>query len=318
MSHEISTGPDPEAPSLDRVTLVSPDGVEAAFVPAAGMVGVSLALDGVELLAHRHGLEGYLGRGSTFGIPLLAPWANRVAQRHQQVGGAAWDVVPGAPGVHVDEFGQAIHGLVPGSPGWTVEGTDADAEHATLRARWTFHEGHERFVSFPFPFDLDVEVDLAGRRLRITTRLTPASDLAVPVAFGWHPWFAFPDVPRSEWVVDGPFARRAVLGDTLIPTGEVRDEPLPCGALGDDVLDDVFVDVPAGSVVSVRAGSRGVSVHYVEGYPVGVVFAPGDVDIVCVEPMTAPTDPFSGRFPLRLAQPGSSVAAVVEIVAERF
>ena len=78
------------------------------------------------------------------------------------------------------------------------------------------------------------------------------------------------------------------------------------------------MDVPEGAVVSVRAGSRGVSVHYLSGYPVGVVFAPGDVDIVCVEPMTAPTDPFSGRFPLRLAEPGAPFEAVFEVVPERF
>jgi len=318
MAYEVRTGPDPEVPALERVTLVSPEGVEAAFVPVAGMVGVSLTLDGVELLAPRHGLEGYLGHGSTFGLPLLAPWANRVAHERQQVGGTAWDVVPGAPGVHLDGFGQAIHGLVPGSPGWSVLSTGADGDAATLCGRWTFDEGHERFASFPFPFELDVDVALAGRRLRVSTRLTATSGLAVPVAFGWHPWFAFPDVPRDEWVVEGPFEHRAVLGPTLIPTGEVLDEPLPSGVLGDGVLDDVFVDVPEGAVVSVRAGSRGVSVHYVSGYPVGVVFAPGDVDIVCVEPMTAPTDPFSGRFPLRLAEPGSPFEAVFEVVPERF
>ncbi len=66
-----------------------------------------------------------------------------------------------------------------------------------------------------------------------------------------------------------------------------------------------------------RAGARGVSVTYVSGYDVGVVFAPHDLDVVCLEPMTAPTDPFSGRFPLRLARPGETVEAVFEVTAER-
>ena len=50
MSHSVRRGPEPEDPRFERVTLVSDDGVEAAFVPGAGLVGVSLTLDGVELL----------------------------------------------------------------------------------------------------------------------------------------------------------------------------------------------------------------------------------------------------------------------------
>jgi len=117
--------------------------------------------------------------------------------------------------------------------------------------------------------------------------------------------------------VHAPFTRRAVLSERMIPTGEVVDDAVAQGALGDTVLDDVFLDVTGGAVASVRAGDRGVSVVYVSGYDVGVVFAPSQFDIVCIEPMTAPTDPFSGRFPLRLAQPGERVEAVFEVVAER-
>lgn len=317
MTPAVRRAPDPEVPSLERVTLRSDDGVEAAFVPGAGMVGVSMTLDGVELLARRHGLAGYLGRGSTFGIPLLAPWANRLGSPHQVVGDVAWDVRVGDAGVHADEFGQPIHGLSAGAREWEVEDVGADRGGARLRALLRVDARLDRFAAFPFAHDLLVDVWLYGRTLRVATALTATGDRAVPVAFGWHPWFEFPDVPRAEWELDVPFVRRAVLSDVKIPTGEVVDEPVPRGPLGATVLDDVFLDVPAGAVASVRAGDRGVSVAYVSGYDVGVVFAPREVDVVCVEPMTAPTDPFAGRFPLRLARPGETVEAVFEVTAER-
>ena len=60
--------------------------------------------------------------------------------------------------------------------------------------------------------------------------------------------------------------------------------------------------------------TSGTSIH---GYPVGVLFAPLDAEVVCIEPMTAPTDPFSGRFPLRTAAAGETVRAVFEIEALR-
>jgi len=317
VTHHVRRGPDLEVPSLERVTLVSDDGVEAAFVPGAGMVGVSLTLDGVELLAHRHGLAGYLGRGSTLGIPLLAPWANRLASPHQVVGDVAWDVVVGAPGVHGDDAGQPIHGLLAYAGDWELEHVGVDEGSARLRSRLRVDDGLERFASFPFAHELVVDVSLAGRALRVATSLTATGGRAVPIAFGWHPWFEFPDVPRAEWELTTPFVRRAVLSDLMIPTGEVVDDPTPSGPLGSLVLDDVYLEVADGAVASVRAGDRGVAVRYVSGYDVGVVFAPTRSDVVCIEPMTAPTDPFSGRFPLRLAQPGETVAAVFEVTAER-
>jgi aldose 1-epimerase len=310
--------PDAEDPSFERVTLVSPEGVTAAFVPGAGLVGVSMTLDGVELLARRHGLAGYLERASTFGIPLLAPWANRLADPRQTVGDVSWEVRAGDPAVHVDEYGQPIHGLSAGAREWEVEDVGATERSAWIRARLRVDERLARFAGFPFAHDLVVEVSLQGCRLRVTTALTATGDGAVPVAFGWHPWFEFPDVPRAEWELHVPFSRRAVLGATKIPTGEVVVDPVPAGPLGSSVLDDVYLEVADGTVASVRAGSRGVDVTYVAGYDVGVVFAPAELEIVCLEPMTAPTDPFSGRFPLRLAQPGETVDAVFEVTARRF
>ena len=57
-----------------------PDGIELAVVPDAGMVGCSLRHRGEELLGQRGGLRTYVAERSTMGIPLLHPWANRVAE----------------------------------------------------------------------------------------------------------------------------------------------------------------------------------------------------------------------------------------------
>jgi hypothetical protein len=50
----------------------------ATFLPALGMTGVSLTYRGHQQLALPGGLDA-LRKGSTQGIPLLAPWANRLA-----------------------------------------------------------------------------------------------------------------------------------------------------------------------------------------------------------------------------------------------
>ena len=61
------------------LTLTSGDLV-ATFLPDVGMTGVSLQYRGAEHLALPGGLAA-LRAGATLGIPLLAPWANRLATR---------------------------------------------------------------------------------------------------------------------------------------------------------------------------------------------------------------------------------------------
>jgi galactose mutarotase-like enzyme len=310
--HSIRRGADPELPELERITLASAAGVEAAFLPGSGMLGTSLALDGAELLFRRGGLEPGRTRGWSSGIPLLAPWANRLGSTEQSAAGVEWRVVAGENGAIPDDNGHPIHGLLSLAP-FEVDEAVADDAGALLRARAAFGPELASFPSFPFPHDLEVVVELRERVLRLTTSLTPTTAQAVPVAFGWHPWFALPDVPRAEWVLTTGLRRQALLDDENVPTGEVVDRAFPSGPLGDAFMDDVWVDAAAGSEAVLEGGGRRIAVRWMEGYDVAVVFAPTVMDTVCLEPMTAPTDPFRGWWPLRLAEPGETVSGVFEI-----
>lgn len=314
--HTVRRAPDPELPGLERVTLGSPAGVEAAFLPGSGMLGTSLTLDGVELLFRRGGLEPGRTKGWSLGIPLLAPWANRLGRAEQSAAGVDWTVVAGEHGAIPDDNGHPIHGLLSLAP-FEVDEAVADDRGALLRARTAFEPGIDAFPSFPFPHDLEVVVELRGAVLRVTTSLTPTSGQAVPVAFGWHPWFALPDVPRADWVLTTGLHRQALLDAENVPTGEVVDRPFPSGPLGGSFMDDVWVDAAAGSEAVLEGGGRRIAVRWVEGYDIAVVFAPTVMDTVCLEPMTAPTDPFRGWWPLRLAEPGETVSGVFEIEVGR-
>ena len=61
--------------------------LEATFVPGAGMLCCSLRHRGDELLAQNSGVSAYAEQGTTMGIPLLYPWANRLAGFHYTVAG---------------------------------------------------------------------------------------------------------------------------------------------------------------------------------------------------------------------------------------
>src|SRR5436305_1166433 len=70
------------------LTISSPSGsTEADFVPGANLVCCSVRHHGAELLHQGEGVRAYAERGKTMGIPLLHPWANRLASRTYRAAG---------------------------------------------------------------------------------------------------------------------------------------------------------------------------------------------------------------------------------------
>src|SRR5699024_56537 len=94
--------------------------VAAQFVPDAGMIGISLTDDGVQLLGQRRGLDAYVSTGKTMGIPLLYPWANRLSGTSYPVDGGVVTLKPGTGGVRTDQHGVPIHGVLAAYPGWSA------------------------------------------------------------------------------------------------------------------------------------------------------------------------------------------------------
>src|SRR3954452_25440754 len=71
----------------------------ATFVPQLGMIGASLEHKGDEVLGQRNGLPAYEAKGSTMGIPILYPWANRLAGLEYEAAGRAVTIDPDSPRV---------------------------------------------------------------------------------------------------------------------------------------------------------------------------------------------------------------------------
>src|SRR5689334_8068062 len=106
--------------------------LQATFVPDAGMVGCSLQHRGEELLGQRGGLAAYVAERKTMGIPLLHPWANRLARRRFTLAGREVVIDPERTPLRLDERGLPMHGLLSAASGWRVEREDAGALEAVF------------------------------------------------------------------------------------------------------------------------------------------------------------------------------------------
>jgi galactose mutarotase-like enzyme len=169
-------------------------------------------------------------------------------------------------------------------------------------------------AGFPFPHVLELTVELADGRIGIDTEIIPTGDLAVPVAFGFHPYLRMPGLERQRWVVDLPVSSRMRLDDRMLPTGESDPVRIPPGPLGERTFDDAFDGLSDPPEFAISEDGRRLTLRFVAGYRFAQVYAPPGSDFICFEPMTAPVNPFESDRTL-LAQPGSSYLARFEIAA---
>jgi galactose mutarotase-like enzyme len=281
--------------------------LEAAFSPEAGMVCHSLRHEGEELLAQRDGVEAYVTRGRWMGVPLLHPWANRLSDWEYEALGRRVDLRPLAVEVVVRDrkTGLPIHGVLPRP--WEVVEANARALVAELSPA-----GDE---AFPFPHRMRLEAEITPDSLRIATTLE-ALEGAVPVAFGFHPWFSPPGAARADYAVELPAMRRFELDDRHLPTGAHAQADAFAGALPARELDDAFDEVAEGATFAVTAGGRRVAMRFDAGYPCAQVFAPLEKDVICFEPMTAPADALRS-VAFAVAEPGSPYHAAFTITVDR-
>jgi aldose 1-epimerase len=289
-------------------------GIEATFVPEAGMVGCSLRHRGEELLGQRGGLRSYVESGSTMGIPFLHPWANRLGASRFAVAGGEVDLE--LEGLHVkrDAAGLPIHGLLTAARGWRVE-RHAETEGGGLLAASFDFGGHPLLTeAFPFPHRVEIEVRLTGPKLTIATSVEASGEVAVPISFGFHPYFCLPGVPRAEWLLEAPVRERLELDARMLPTGRRQPVAVEPGPLGSRTFDDPYLAPPGGEPFALSGGGRRIELRMGAGYRFAQVYAPDDTDAVAFEPMTAPTNALLAGGPdLPLLDPGARFTAEFSI-----
>ncbi len=292
--------------SFDAVVLSAGD-LEATFIPAAGMLGASLRHDGDELLDRSVAIAEYVAYGKTTGIPLLHPWANRLAGDRYTACGR--DVVVG-PGVPRDANGLPMHGVLPRA--FTVASTGTADGAATMSATLDFDD-----EAFPFPHRLTQNVTLEPARLAIETVVEATGGTDVPVSFGFHPYLTLPGVGRDQWAVSLPMRRHLCLDDRMIPTGEGDHESAQELVLASTTFDDGYDGLASEPGFAVRGGGREICVRFLSGYSAAQVYAPAGRDIICFEPMTAPANALVSAGGLPVVAAGEAYHALFEIQVTR-
>jgi len=272
------------------------------------MLGASLRHHGVELLRRVDDLEAAAAKGSTAGIPILHPWANRLSRLGYRVAGTEVTLDPSSPLVHLEEHGLPIHGVPWSRIAWEL--IASEPTRLVARLDW---EREELLAIFPFPHRMELTATLDPSGLTMETTLRGGAHRPVPVSFGFHPYLGLPGLRREHWHLALPAMQRLALDGQGIPTGAESPFKGFDGALGQAAFDDGFALAGEGLSLSLAGAGLRITVELVTGYRYAQVFAPADKDYVALEPMTAPANALGSGLGLRLVEPGGTFRATFRI-----
>jgi aldose 1-epimerase len=270
-----------------------------ALLPASGNVTIEMRVKGHNVLRFPYeSVEDFRARDTRgmVGIPFLGPWANRLDEHAFYANGRRYAFDMGIGNVRGE---LPIHGFLTTTDRWRVVEVRSDAQSARVTSRLEFYREPAWMKQFPFAHTVEMTHRLAGGVLEVATRITNLSYEPMPVAVGFHPYFALTDSPRDEWTIGVAAKTRWVLAPGKVPTGET--EPIErffpdrrAIPLKEYDLDDVFADLErngTGQAVMSASGKRQrIDVMFGPKFKAAVVFAPRDRGFICFEPMAGITD----------------------------
>jgi aldose 1-epimerase len=291
-------------------TLIAGD-LEAVFLPAWGMLGASLRHRGTQILRRVNDLQAAAAKGSTAGIPLLYPWANRLDGIRYRAAGREVQLDTSSPLLHLDSHGLPMHGVPWSRLAW--EPIESQRNRLSAQLEWS---RKELLDIFPFPHRIELTATLHPEAVTLETTLIAGPDGPVPVSFGFHPYFGLSDLPRAKWRLRLPAMHRLLLDARGIPSGR---EELCNGfdsEIGERSFDDGFALLDARPSFSLAGGSRRITMELLAGYPYAQIFAPSEQEFVAIEPMTAPTSALTSGQGLRVLAPGERFEAAFRVRVE--
>lgn len=239
------------------------------------------------------------------GIPLMAPWANRLDEQAFYANGKRYPF-----DMDLGNVSGAIpmHGFMSRTDQWQVVEMRQDGKAAWLTSRLEAFRQPSWMKQWPFAHTIEMTYRLADGELEVRTAITNHSTEPMPVSIGYHPYFQLTDSTREEWNITVPARTRWLLSPQKVPTGST--EPTDgfftsfAGALKDYNLDDVFTDLVRDergrATATVKGRAQRIDVSVGPNYRSLVVYSPNpnNTGRGSQIPVPAPSQPAAPPRPL--------------------
>ncbi|HYC28839.1 MAG TPA: aldose 1-epimerase [Chitinophagaceae bacterium] len=237
----------------------------------------------------------------------LSPWVCRMNEGRYNFNGVTYQ----SKKMHSD--GTALHGLLYDQP-FTVEDESATANSASVVIKHDY-KGYD--PGYPFHYTCRVRYTLhAGARLEVETTLINQSNVEIPVADGWHPYFKLGG-KVNDWELFYPAKAKLEFNDKLIPTGKMLpfsqfNKP---SLIGNTEMDNCFQLAEQACTLRNPANGLKISLLPDAAYPYLQVFIPGHRESIAIENLSSAPDSFNNHLGLVILPPGESRSFRVFYVA---
>jgi aldose 1-epimerase len=225
-------------------------------------------------------VDDFRARPGLNGIPLLAPFANRLDEQAFYANGKKYNFDM--------ELGNVrgaipIHGFLSGAKDWKLVEAKADGKSAWVTSKLDFYRNPQWMKQFPFAHTLQMTYRLADGVLEVKTVIENLSVEPMPVAIGFHPYFQLTDSTREDWVLSIGAKTQWLLAENKIPTGQTEpaEKFFPdrkAVALKNFDLDHVFGDLERDAqgraVMSVKGKTQQLDVVLGPNYRSIVLYSP--------------------------------------------
>ena len=198
--------------------------MDFGIVPDIGNTGYEFKMRGTDVLVAPDSLKAYSESRSLWcGIPLMSPFTNRI-ERDSYYFHLKKYLLNVSMGnfLRTPPHNRPIHGLQCYDPRWQVVKTGASAATgAFITARLEFFKYRDSMAQSPFAHGYETTYRATDAKLRCTTKVTNKGKSAMPVHFGYHPYFR-PAGPRGDWKLAIAAKTHWIVSEGLIPTRETE------------------------------------------------------------------------------------------------
>jgi aldose 1-epimerase len=245
------------APAAAQRYTAKQDGDLIELADAAAQMNVSVVwnmcnawriqVKGKDLVRTSATLADFQARPGFNGMPILAPFANRLDETAFYANGKKYNFDL--------ELGN-VRGPIPstgyvnGSKAWQLVEAKADQRSAWVSCRLDFYKNPLFMAQFPFAHTITMTYRVSDGALEVHTRLDNLSTDPMPAVIGFHPIFELPDGNRNDWTVSLDAKTHWIEIPQRLPTGETQ--PIE-SFFGSDrtaiqlkkyaLIDDVFTDL---------------------------------------------------------------------------
>ncbi len=223
-----------------------------------------IRVKGHDLVRTSATLEAFKAQPGYNGMPLLAPFANRLDETAFYANGRKYNF---------DLEQGNIRGPIPstgyvnGTRDWQLVEFRADATGAWVTSRLDFYKNPQFMQQWPFAHTITMTYRVSEGALEVRTRLDNMSAEPMPVVFGYHPIYELPDGNRNDWTVSVDARTHWIEIPQRLPTGETQPIeaffnadrtaiPLKNFALIDDVFTDFVRDANGRATMKLMGNNK--------------------------------------------------------------